>query len=254
MRKITIILSCAVVLSSCSVFRRTGNEAIESKRITSTGNILQQVVEQNIASKGFFIQKAEIEFDNGNGSEKYLASVKFEYPDKYLISVKSRTGIEGARIFIAKDSVFVNDRINKKLYIGTSLYLNRKYGLNKTLLPLIFGDLVLDKDPKMYTEICTDNRLIFECNLKGAKITYQVNCIKDKLSDTELFNDYSRESIKIKYNNYFRSGNIIVPKNVEFSNLQISTRIKMKIIKLVYPYSETVKFVPGKGYELIELL
>jgi hypothetical protein len=46
----------------------------------------------------------------------------------------------------------------------------------------------------------------------------------------------------------------MVPKNVEFSNLQIDTRIKLKIIKLVYPYSETVKFVPGKGYELIELL
>ena len=73
---------------------------------------------------------------------KYL---KFEYPDKYLISIKSRTGIEGARIYISEDTILFNDRINKKMYYGSSLYLKRKYGLTTNFLPLIFGDIVSRK-------------------------------------------------------------------------------------------------------------
>ena len=40
----------------------------------------------------FFIQKAEIEVINQDGKEKYLSTIKYEKPDKYLISIKSRTG------------------------------------------------------------------------------------------------------------------------------------------------------------------
>ena len=90
-----------------------------------SSNVFESTKNQNITNNGFFIQKAEIEIVTGEGKEKYLASIKFEKPDKYLISVKSRTGIEGARIYISNDSILVNDRINKKLYSGNTFYLKR---------------------------------------------------------------------------------------------------------------------------------
>ena len=40
-----------------------------------------------------------------------MATIKYELPDKYLISIRSKAGIEAARIFITKDTVLINDRI-----------------------------------------------------------------------------------------------------------------------------------------------
>ena len=118
MRKIVIILFLAIIAGGCYVNRKAANVVTLSDGVAENETILERTERQNITSRGFNIQKAEIEFNNQYGNQKFLASIKFEYPEKYLISLKSRTGIEGVRVFINKDSVFVNDRINKKLYIG----------------------------------------------------------------------------------------------------------------------------------------
>ena len=88
----------AIIAGGCSVARKTVNTTIVTT--TESKSILDITERQNISSAGFFIQKAEVEYNNQYGSQKFLASIKFEYPDKYLISLKSRTGIEGVRIFI----------------------------------------------------------------------------------------------------------------------------------------------------------
>jgi hypothetical protein len=36
--------------------------------------------------------------------------------------------------------------------------------------------------------------------------------------------------------------------------MQYNIRIKIKIVKTEYPWNGIVRFVPGKGYELIEIL
>ena len=59
-------------------------------------------------------------------------------PDKFLISIKSHTGIEVARIFLTGDSIMINDRINKKLYYGSTSYLKNKYGLTTAVFPVIW--------------------------------------------------------------------------------------------------------------------
>ena len=61
--------------------------------------------DQNITNTDFYIQKAEIEFTNKDNRQKFLCSIKYQRPDKYLISIKSRTGIEGARIYVSEDSI-----------------------------------------------------------------------------------------------------------------------------------------------------
>jgi hypothetical protein len=58
----------------------------------------------------------------------------------------------------------------------------------------------------------------------------------------------------IKYGSFFRVGSILIPKGVEIEDPQYNTSVKIKIIKVEYPWSGTMKFVPGKNYELIELL
>lgn len=217
-------------------------------------NVLEIVEKQNISSSGFIIQKAEIEFTNQYGSQKFLANIKFEYPGKYLISLKSRTGIEGVRIFINDDSLFVNDRINKMLYFGTPLYLKRKLGISTNLLPLIFGDLVLKNGQKNTKENCVNDILLFNCIVDGVSLNYQIDCKKGKTASVKLRNSYLSESVSVKSHGYMKAGTSLMPKYLDIEDLNSNIKIRIRYIKFDQPWSGTVKFVPGKGYELKELL
>lgn len=254
MRKVIGIIFLGVLLSGCSVFRKAGGSGIQGISINESAEPLDVVVSQNICSKGFYIQKAELEYINGKNKEKFLASIKFEFPDKYLISVKSRTGIEGARIFITKDSVYVNDRINKKMYFGSAFGLRRRFGLNQVFLPLIFGDLLLERDRRSYKVSCSEDKMIFDAYVRGARVNYKIDCRKAKLFATEIIGSTAADGIKFKFGRYIKADNIIIPGEIELDNMMPGMGIKIKILKLEYPYSEKLKFIPGKGYELIELL
>jgi hypothetical protein len=254
LRKVAIILFLGLLAGGCSLTKRAGNVTIPFTVIKETGNVIENVILQNLSSTGFFIQKAEIELNNLNGKQKFLASIKFEFPDKYLISIKSRTGIEGARIYITKDSVIVNDRINKKMYFGTTFNLIRKYGLNQSLLPLVFGDLLVEKNQKMLQEKCLDDNLEFNCVLRGVSLNYELDCKKKKSLKVTLRNNYLQKDVIIISEGYVKTGNILIPRVIEVEELNTNIKIRIKYLRVEYPWNGNVKFVPGKGYELIELL
>lgn len=254
MRKIVIISFLGIFLASCSLTRNRGKSNSEYLKKFPTDNILESVKSQNITNEGFFIQKAEIEVITQDVKEKFISSIKFEKPDKYLISIKSRTGIEGARIYISEDSIMINDRINKKVYFGTSLYVKRNYGLNQSVLPLIFGDIVVDKSCVESREKCLENKLNLQCSVKGVRLDYNIDCKKRKIALVYQMENDVQKGIKIVYERFFNVGNIIIPARVEFKDSETKIDIKIKILKVVSPWNGSVKFIPGKGYELKELV
>lgn len=254
MRKIAIILFLGILTGSCSLSRKAGNISPYNSSANKSGNILQEAERLNLSSTGFYIQKAEVELDNQNGKQKFLSSIKFVYPDKYLISLKSRTGIEGARIYITKDSLIVNDRINKKMYFGTTLYLKRKYGLSQSLLPLVFGDLVAGNTQQDLKEKCIEDNLGFNYVLGGVTINYNIDCKRSKSTLVTLKSNYLQQTVKFKSEGYQKTGSIIVPRIIEIEDLNTNTKIRIRFKKIEVPWNGNFKFIPGKGYELIELL
>lgn len=222
--------------------------------ILNSGNVFESVKLQNITDSGFFIQKAEFEITTQNGKEKFIGNIRYRNPAVYLISLRSRTGIEGARIYITKDSIFVNDRINKKLYSTTSLYLKRKFGFTQGCLPLIFGDIVSDRNYGQGPETCSGESIKMNCSTGGMKFNYEIDCRTRKVIIANEINNFSGEGLKIKYGSFFRVGNILIPKVVEIEDPQYNASVKIRIMKVEYPWKGTIKFVPGKDYELIELL
>ena len=243
-----------LVVSGCSVFRNNGKTIEEKPEILNSGNVVEKTEKQNITNNGFFIQKAEIEVINSEGSNKFTANIKFEKPDIYLISLRSRTGIEGARIFISGDSIQMNDRINKKLYSGTSSYLNRKYGFSQSFLPIIFGDLILEKRCETGNEKCEGDKLVFACQSKGISLNYGIDCKWRKVVSVDQINSFSQDGLKISYEKFFKISGILIPKIIEFKDSQYDIEIKIKILKVELPWTGNVNFIPGRGYELIELL
>jgi hypothetical protein len=254
LQKIAFILLTVILLWSCSAARmgKSGNSVATG--LKHTANVFEDIQNMNITSKSFFIQKAEIELITGESSEKFVANIRFEYPDKYLISLKSRTGIEGARVYINKDSILVNDRINKIMYLGDSFYFKRKYGLNQSFLPLIFGDLLVDQKETDKNVDCSGNKLNLNSVIKGVLLKYVIDCQKRKILLVNQTGSSNSNGLEIKYDKFYRIENILIPGFIEVAGNEFNTRIKIRILKVEYPWIGSVKFIPGKGYELIKLL
>jgi hypothetical protein len=233
------------LIAGCSVTRNVIVEKPDNTNRFTSDNIAESVSEQNITNGGFFIEKAEIELNNDKGKEKFIANIKFEAPDKYLISLKSRSGIEGARIYLSKDTILINDRINQIEYYGTSFYLRKKYGFSMSTLPLIFGDLVVEGNFKNNGN---------KCEVKGVDLNYSIDCKKRKVILVNQINNLVQPGVKIKYDRFHIIGYILVPETIELEDYQYNTSIRIKVIKIVKPWNGNLKFVPGKGYELIELV
>jgi hypothetical protein len=251
LRKVIIILVIGLIFVGCSATRK--GVVLGSERKT-TGNILEDIKSQNLTNSNFFIQKGEIEFFSQGENEKFIFTLKFERPDKYLISLKSKTGIEGARIFISGDSIQVNDRINKKLYYGSSIYLVKKFGLSQSFLPLFFGDVILDKGCGSQLVKCIGNKAEFDCQSKGLLLDYTIDCSVNKTLGVSQKNNFGQTGSVVKYGGFFNLENIIVPKLIEFEEFQYNAKIKIKMQKVEYPWKGSINFVPGKDYEIIELL
>lgn len=253
MQKINFILLLLIISSGCSVLRNGG-----SRNYINSDNVIDERIEesiriQNLSSKGFYIQKAEIEYLNRDGSQKLLANIKFESPDKYLISLKSKAGIEAARIFITKDTVLINDRINKKLYYSEPDYLKRKYGIAGATFPLVFGDYIGDKIIDGNEVKCFDGKIAIINILKGVKINYVIDCRKGKIVSSIIENSLNKGNIEIKYSHFFKVGNILIPEDIDIIDLHREISVKVKIDKIEVPWKGNIEFVPGNNYEILQL-
>ena len=254
MRKIAVILILNTLLGGCSISKKLVNTTSEYSSKHITDNILEDVKERNITNLNFYIEKAEIEIITEKGTEKYTGNIKFEKPDKYLISLKSRSGIEGARIYISNDSILVNDRINRKLYYANDFYLEKKYGFNLSCLPIIFGDIVLVKGYEENTGKCLENRCKIDCIVQGLRLSYDIDCNKRKVISVNEINNYVQQSLKFKYDSFLSIKEILIPKVMEFEENQHNIHIRIKIKKVDFLWNGSIKFIPGRGYELIKLV
>lgn len=253
MQKIVLIFLWGIIVAGCSVTRSRSKSLSDGSGSIITRNVLEDVKNQNVTSKGFFLQKVDIKIITKTFNEKFIATIKFAYPDRYLISLKTRTGIEGARIYINKDSVTVNDRINKKLYFVDKFYLEQNFGITPGLLALIFGDIVLDGRLSSEKLECENSRLETEIGVKGVRFKYVIDCDKRKSLSVKLLNNYIQNGVEISYNRFFKKSGILIPGEIEVNDYKSNIKINLKIIKIEWPWSGDFDFIPGKGYEIIEL-
>jgi hypothetical protein len=140
------------------------------------------------------------------------------------------------------------------MYFGTTLYLKRKYGLSQSLLPLIFGDVVAGNTQQDLKEKCLEDNLEYNYVLGGVTLNYSIDCKRNKSTHVTLKSNYLQQAVKFKSEGYLKTGNIIVPRIIEIEDLNTNTKIRIRFKKIENPWNGNFKFIPGKGYELIELL
>ena len=242
-----------MLLTECSVIRRGSRQKSEILPGTGSGSLIETLERQNLTNKNFYIQKADIEVNSDNQNQKFSASIKYETSGVYLISLRSKTGIEAARVYLTKDTVLINDRINRKLFYGNPDVLGVKYGIPAEVVPLLVGDYIQEDKTSLQEKPCVDGQIEMDGSVGGIKIRYTVDCKKAKVitavREGSLFNIIT----ELTYRKFIKTGDILSPGKIHITDFKTMVNIDITIGKILYPWYGKIEFVPGNKYELIEL-
>jgi len=253
LQKIVSILFVVAFLFSCTVSRTVSRNKTERISAGENGIELNDVISNNITEQAFFIEKAEVEIINQCERKRFFISVKYSLPDSFLISLRSLSGIEAARIFLTEDSILVNDRINKILYQGTQLDAKRKYGFNTEIFPVLLGDLVVEKTGESFTMNSEKEYELIISSNSGNKFEYSVDYRILKVVKAVISRNNKSKPVLIKYDSFRKFSNIVLPSQIYMYNVNGIEEITLKIIKIQAPWKGRIEFIPGSNYEKIEL-
>ncbi len=254
MQKVVIIFIVFTITISCSLTRKKVDKGSKDPIANSSNTTLNKVIEQNITQTSFFIIKADIEIISENERKEFVASIKFSKPDKYLVSLKSKAGIEAARIFLTNDTILINDRFNRIQYYGSPGKFYEKYGITNDLLLLILGDFKNIECVNSNLSICKNDKLIITCSYRSTEIIYQIDCIKNKVDNLKLTNGDGKGELTISFSGFKKRNNILFPQQISIAGIQAINMMNIVIRKVEFPWEGVVDFLPGNKYEKIEIL
>lgn len=247
-----VILIAALILSGCSAMKRT----VINTPVKSTGNNLglaERTLSRNLTGRDFNIVKAEVEILNSGESQKLIASVKYRKPGNYLVTIRNRTGIEAARVYITHDTVLINDRIYRKLYCGSNEYLLKKYGIATGSLPLVFGDYLDGLREVELLKDCSTGVSEIQGYLETKEIWYYLDCNEAKVSGVTISEKTGTAGINMKFSEFRYLDNITYPGQIMIEDILEKTQISIRIVSIDFTDTRQLEFIPGKNYERIIL-
>ena len=253
MQKVSAILLVILYLTACSVSKPVVRSNTVN-RITEGSIVdLSELQKQNITSHSFHIQKAEVEINEQGEKQRFFASVKFNKPDTFLISVRSTTGIEAVRIFATKDTVLINDRINRIFFYGTQNALRKKYGLSSMLFPVLLGDVIKADKRDEGQHKCETGIIMLDSYLEGKKIDYSIDCETLKAFEINITRESDTKPVLIKYSDFKNVYDIVFAERMSIRDLNNIDLIDVKFSKVEVPWVGESIFIPGNNYERIEI-
>jgi hypothetical protein len=247
--RLTLIYVLLVTISGCSAVKKEEKTRI----LDDAANVLSlnELIKANLTNNDFNIIKAEIEVINKGEKQRFIAGLKYKAPGTYLISLKSKAGIEGARIFISQDTILVNDRLNKKLFYGSPAFLKQKYGVSTDALPVVMGDYIEEIDKGNIIVNCTKNRRIITEVIEKKEFNYTIDCRERKVIETRINNE--TEGFILLFGKFNDFSGKHFPGSIRIEDNYNDNSINIYIEKIEFNLIEKIEFIPGKGYERIEM-
>jgi len=249
-----ILLITAILINGCSTARKAGKTSgdrnVNGETMTTT---IESVIKNNLSNNDFYIQKADINIIQDNVSVRLFADIKYKKPDTLLITVRSRTGIEAGRALITKDTLIVRDRINKKLLIGKPEALGAKYGVNPSFIMTILGDIIVEDKDRSEPVRCVRGDFTKEFEVSGKKVTYIIDCQRNKLKQAYFEGDVRSGNITIGMNGIDKSGNVVYPGEIEINDDLKSLNVIIEINRIESPWRGKIGTLAGQGYKVVKI-
>ncbi len=145
---IVYLSSLFLFFTSCKTAKIIqSEEAAPALEIHTSDYLLTQLSDQRIAVD-WVNAKAKITFKDGNQTQNVKATIRMRTDSLIWMNVK-KLNVEGARILIDKDSVYIINRLEKEYYIKGLDYLEDTYNLPanfEALQTMILGNPYFFKD------------------------------------------------------------------------------------------------------------
>jgi hypothetical protein len=215
---------------------------------------VSDVAELNFTAQPFFIQRADINIVESNGSsQRVMATIRFAQPDSFLISVRALGGIiEVARVLLTSDTILVNDRLNSTLYFGSNQNLSRIYGFDLMFFPVLLGDLITGAQT-LQGVTCSDETAVFREFGRNYVINYFINCATQKSKRVTVETGFMSENITIEFADFAEDGKMIFPRHIRINNFADFALLEMKIERVEFGTGSGIEFIPGRNFERVEI-
>lgn len=248
---VSFILLIFILLQGCSIFRKTGVKNFQK----AEGEIrAKDIVSNNLSNNSFYIQKASIAVTDGSISSRFLATLKFRYPDSLQISLKAKIGYEAVRIFMTKDTLIINDRINKKLRVGNPQDLRKKYGVDPDLIFVLLGDFIIDPEAESVNIKChngfADNRFV----VGGRNLDYKIDCKLKKITGAQFEGEMKTGNLSIEFSGFYDVDGLIIPGVTLVSSDKSALTATIEVEKANRRYQGIIgPMKAGNNYDILRL-
>lgn len=250
---ITLAAVLLIIITSCSTSRRATERTSARIGDSAAGYSISEVLRHNISNESFYISKADIKVEQENVTVRFSASVRFRKPDSLLVVVRSRAGIEAGRGLITKDTILINDRINRNLMIGSARILGSKYGIDAGLVYSLFGDVIIEDHDGQRKIDCRGRGISEVFRYGGRRIEYTFDCTGAKVVRAYFEGDIKSGNITIEYSDFTEAGRIRFPQRIEMIDDLKSLKVVVEIRKMEIPWNGSLRFVPGSGYRVVKI-
>lgn len=252
MRKVVnYILLIFILLQGCSIFRKTEVRDFQK----AVGEVrAKDIVSNNLSNGSFYIQKASITVTDGSISSKFLATLKFRFPDSLQISLRAKIGYEAARIFMTKDTLIINDRINKKLRVGNPGDLKKKYGVDPDLIFVLLGDFIIDPESESVNIKChnelSDNRFV----VGGRNMDYRIDCKLKKITGARIEGEMKTGNLALDFSGFSDFDDLIIPGIITVSSDKSALKATIEVEKANRRYQGIIgPMRAGNNYDILRL-
>ena len=236
-----LLLLLAFTVPACKSFRRAQGASLKPK----TDKVLMKNLLENQVSADWFGGKAKITYSDEYGRETFSANIRIRKDSIIWMNFK-KFSLEGARVLIRPDSIFVIDRLNGQYAAKPFEAAQREYnlpvgfqGLQAVLLgnPVFFtSESTASIDSSYYLLSQKTDRLEAKYWLDGAQLLLRrffVNDFRNSRSMDIYASDYQRLEDKQNFS-YVRHLNLNSPDmgkmnvEIEFSKVEINVPQKIE--------------------------
>jgi len=243
-----LLVALIFMETACSVSRNTFSNTGSTGYSEDINRIILKTYSKNITDLGFYIQKGKIQLIEGKRKLNFLYSVKYARRDIYLISIRALNGYEALRVFINKDTILINDRVNKELLYGSKNDFEKLTGIPVEFLKICFGDIIDYSKGSVNNVNIIGKELVITGMIFGIEAITTINTETYKVRSVKLSSAYSKEEITADYRKY-KGDNHIIPGETLIYDSKRSVQLIIKNQKFIVPWYGDIDFVPGRNYK-----
>ncbi|MEM1135303.1 MAG: DUF4292 domain-containing protein [Bacteroidota bacterium] len=196
-----LLLSFLTIFSACQ------------RKTTATTSTITRKAKAKEVEYDFFEARGRVKYDHKDDKQRFSIDIRMKRDSLIWLSLRSGTGIEGARALIKEDSILFINRLDKQYMAYSFEELDGKvnFPFNLQMLqsiivgnPVVFegGTALVDKD---------DNYKILSQLLESMKVQFWVGRETSKLEKITVEDINSRNELNINYADFQRIDRTTIP-------------------------------------------